>query len=63
MPGTICRPALWAVYAAGLGYLGGRAFEEDAWKGFVAAFAIAIGVTGVVEVVRFVRGRSAGAAS
>jgi membrane-associated protein len=52
---------LWAVYAAGLGYLGGRAFEEDPWKGFVAAFAIAIGVTGVVEVVRFIRGRSAAA--
>jgi membrane protein DedA with SNARE-associated domain len=52
---------LWAVYAAGLGYLGGRAFEEDPWKGFIAAFAIAIGITGVVEIVRFVRGRTPGA--
>jgi membrane-associated protein len=48
---------LWAVYAAGLGYLGGRAFEKEPWKGFIVAFAIAIGVTGIVEAVRYVRGR------
>jgi membrane-associated protein len=52
---------LWAIYAAGLGYLGGRAFEQQPWKGFIVAFAIAIGVTGIVEVARYVRGRRPGA--
>jgi membrane-associated protein len=55
----ITAGVLWAIYAAGLGYVGGRAFEEQPWKGFVVAFAVALGVTGVVEVVRFVRGRTA----
>ena len=52
---------LWAIYAAGLGYLGGRAFEQQPWKGFVAAFVIALGVTGIVEVMRYLRGRRPGA--
>jgi membrane-associated protein len=52
---------LWAVYAAGLGYVGGRAFEKEPWKGFIAAFVIALGVTGIVEVTRYVRGRRPGA--
>jgi membrane-associated protein len=48
---------LWGLYAALLGYAGGRTFEEQPWKGFVAAFAVALAVTGVVEVVRWVRRR------
>ncbi len=32
---------LWAGYAAMLGYFGGRAFEEQPWKGFLLAFGIA----------------------
>jgi membrane protein DedA with SNARE-associated domain len=48
---------LWATYAAGLGYLGGAAFEQQPWKGFIVAFAIALGVTGITEVVRYLRGR------
>jgi membrane protein DedA with SNARE-associated domain len=48
---------LWATYAAGLGYLGGAAFEQQPWKGFIVAFAIALGVTGITEAVRYLRGR------
>jgi membrane-associated protein len=50
---------LWATYAAGLGYLGGVTFEKQPWKGFIVAFAIAIGITGIVEVVRYLRRRNA----
>lgn len=48
---------IWASYAALLGYFGGKAFEEDPWKGFLLAFVIALGVTGVIEAVRWMRRR------
>jgi len=43
---------LWASFAAGLGYLGGKAFEENLLLGFGAAFAAVIGITVLVEVGR-----------
>jgi membrane protein DedA with SNARE-associated domain len=49
----------WAAYATALGYLGGRAFEREPWKGFLLAFGIALAVTGIVELVRAVRRRRA----
>lgn len=48
---------IWATYAALLGYLGGKTFEEDPLKGFIVAFAIALFVTGVVEAYRWLRKR------
>lgn len=48
---------VWATYAALLGYLGGETFEEDPFKGFLLAFAIALLVTGVVEAYRWIRKR------
>jgi membrane-associated protein len=48
---------LWASYAALLGYFGGRAFEEQPWKGFVVAFVIALGITGAIELYRWLRKR------
>ena len=48
---------LWASYAALLGYLGGTQFEEAPWKGLLFAFAVAIGVSGLVELVRRLRNR------
>ncbi len=48
---------IWAVYAAGLGYLGGKAFKESPWKGLVLAFVIAFAVGGVIEGVRWLRRR------
>jgi membrane-associated protein len=47
----------WAVYAALLGYFGGRAFEEQPWKGLLLAFGLALTVTALTEVVRTVRRR------
>jgi membrane protein DedA with SNARE-associated domain len=44
---------IWATYAASLGYFGGHAFEDAPWKGLVLAFAIAFGVTGAIELVRW----------
>ena len=47
----------WATYAGLLGYFGGRVFEEEPLKGFLVAFAIALAVTGGVEVYRWIRRR------
>ena len=49
--------AIWGSYAALLGYFGGRQFEEDPWKGLVAAFVIAISLALLVELVRHRRDR------
>ena len=54
---------LWALYAAALGYFGGRAFENAAWKGLLLALGTGFAVGGVVEAVRWLlrrrRGQSA----
>jgi len=50
--------AIWATYAAGIGYFGGKAFEDNHTKAFLVAFSASIAITVVVEVVRHVRGRS-----
>jgi membrane protein DedA with SNARE-associated domain len=49
---------IWATYAAGLGYFGGKAFEDDHTKAFLVAFSAAIGMTIIVEVIRHIRTRS-----
>ena len=50
---------IWAFYASLLGYFGGRAFENEAWKGLLLAFGLAFAVAGGVEVVRwFLKRRS-----
>jgi len=51
--------AIWGSYTVLLGYFGGRTFEEQPWKGLLLAFAIALAVTGVVELVRHLRHRRA----
>jgi len=48
---------IWASYASLLGYFGGRTFEESPLKGLALAFGIAVGVTAIVELVRWVRRR------
>lgn len=51
----------WAVYGALVGLIGGAAFENDPIKGVVLGIGLAIGVTAIVEVVRYaLRRRSAG---
>lgn len=48
---------IWGSYAALLGYVGGRQFEEDPWKGLLLAFFVAITAAAVVELVRHWRQR------
>jgi membrane protein DedA with SNARE-associated domain len=51
--------AIWGTYSVMLGYIGGASFEEEPWKGLLLAFALAVGVTAVVEAVRYLRHRRA----
>jgi membrane-associated protein len=53
----VAAGVLWASYAALLGYVGGRTFEESPLKGFVIAFAVALAITGGVEVYRWLKKR------
>jgi membrane-associated protein len=48
---------MWASYAALLGYFGGKAFEEQPWKGFIVAFVVALAITGAIEAFRWLRKR------
>jgi membrane protein DedA with SNARE-associated domain len=45
---------VWALYAALLGYFGGRAFENAAWKGLLLALGTGFAIAGLVEAVRWV---------
>lgn len=48
---------VWALYAAFLGYFGGRAFENAAWKGLLLALGVGFAIAGIVEAVRWLLGR------
>jgi membrane protein DedA with SNARE-associated domain len=48
----------WASYAALLGYVGGRAFEDNLLWGLLVGFGVAAATFLAVEVVRRVRARS-----
>jgi membrane-associated protein len=54
---TAFAGTLWALYAALLGYAGGKTFEEKPWAGLLIAFAIAGALTLTYEVVRRLRSR------
>ncbi|MEV2270530.1 DedA family protein [Nonomuraea africana] len=47
----------WAVYSALIGFFGGMAFENDPLKGLLLGLGIAVSITAVVEIVRWVRKR------
>jgi len=49
--------AIWATYAALLGYVGGKTFEDNHTAAFLVAFGLALGVTLVIELVRHIRNR------
>jgi membrane-associated protein len=49
----------WASYASLLGYFGGKTFEESPLKAFLIAFAVALGVSGAIELYRWLRKRRA----
>ncbi len=43
---------LWATYAALLGYIGGKQFEEQPWKGVLVGLGVAFTLATVIEWVR-----------
>ena len=52
---------IWASYAALLGYIGGKTFQDNHTKAFLVAFGLAISMTVIIEVVRhFWKKRSPG---
>jgi membrane protein DedA with SNARE-associated domain len=53
----------WAVYTVGLGLLGGTAFAANPLLGLALGFGLSLGITGLVELVRRRRARSAAARS
>jgi membrane protein DedA with SNARE-associated domain len=55
---TAVAGIIWAVYSFFIGRLGGRAFEDKPWAGLLVAFGITIAVSGLIEVVRRIRGAS-----
>ncbi|HEX2504720.1 MAG TPA: DedA family protein [Gaiellaceae bacterium] len=48
---------MWASYAALLGYFGGKTFEESPLKAFALAFALALAVSGAIELYRWLKKR------
>ncbi|MEH0935695.1 DedA family protein [Micromonospora psammae] len=48
----------WALYCALLGYFGGLAFEQDPVRALLAGVGLSLAVTGLVEVVRWLRRRA-----
>jgi membrane protein DedA with SNARE-associated domain len=57
IPFDLLAGVIWGSYAALVGYFGGKAFEEEPWKGLVLALAIAFGIAGAVEAARWYRRR------
>ena len=50
----IAAASIWATYASLLGFIGGKTFEDNHTLAFVFAFSCAIGVTALIELVRFI---------
>jgi membrane-associated protein len=48
---------IWASYAALLGYVGGKRFEDAPWKGLIVALSLAFTLAGGVELVRWLMRR------
>ena len=53
----VCAGLIWGTYAAMLGYVGGKTFEDQPWKGLFLGFLIAIGVAVGVEAIRWYIGK------
>ncbi|MCP2321623.1 membrane protein DedA with SNARE-associated domain [Hamadaea flava] len=49
----------WALYSGLIGYLGGRAFEDDPLRGLLLGLGIAVSITVAVEAIRLQRRRTA----
>jgi membrane-associated protein len=55
VPAAAVAALLWASFAGGLGYLGGSAFEDDPWRGLVAAAGFAALLVLGIEGARWLR--------
>ena len=55
LPADALAAGVWALYATGLGYLGGETFRHSVWKPLLVAFAVALLVTALGEVYRRTR--------
>jgi membrane-associated protein len=53
--GTAVAAVIWALYAFFIGRLGGKAFEEKPWVGFLVAFGGTIVISGLIEGIRRIR--------
>jgi membrane-associated protein len=53
----------WGIYSAGIGYIGGEAFEENPLVGLAVGLGIALGIAGIIELVRARREKSRKAAA
>jgi membrane protein DedA with SNARE-associated domain len=51
---TILAGAAWASYAALLGYFGGQRFQDNHTAAFILAFAMAISVSLLIELARYI---------
>jgi membrane-associated protein len=51
---TVVAGAVWATYAALLGYFGGQSFEDNHTAAFILAFAMALSVSLLIEVGRWI---------
>ncbi|MGI8754751.1 MAG: DedA family protein [Acidimicrobiales bacterium] len=53
---TVLAGSVWAVYAAMLGVIGGTVFRDRWWAAVLLGVAVSLAVSGVIELVRRVRG-------
>lgn len=51
-PAAAVGAVVWAGYNAGIGFVGGKAFEDQPWKGLVLAFGLAMLSAVAIELVR-----------
>jgi membrane protein DedA with SNARE-associated domain len=58
---TIIAGIIWASYASLLGYFGGKAFEDNHTGAFLLAFGVALSISGLTELVRWLLRRRKGA--
>jgi membrane protein DedA with SNARE-associated domain len=54
---TAIAAVIWALYAFFIGRLGGKAFEDEPWAGFLAAFGGTVVISVLIEATRRIRTR------
>jgi membrane-associated protein len=57
LPATAAAVLTWATYAFFLGRLGGKAFEDKPWAGFMVAFGVTIVVSALIKAARRISAR------